>query len=65
MVVNAIFNNISVISWQSVLLVQETGVTVSLNVSEFLVPMDRYSVVNVREFLAVEPLLLTFKKKNC
>lgn len=37
--------------------------TVSLNVSEFLVPMDRYSVVNVREFLAVEPLLLTFKKK--
>jgi hypothetical protein len=26
MVVNAIFNNISVISWQSVLLVQETGV---------------------------------------
>jgi hypothetical protein len=26
MVVNAIFNNISVISWRSVLLVQETGV---------------------------------------
>jgi hypothetical protein len=27
MVFNAIFNNISVISWQSVLLVEETGVT--------------------------------------
>jgi hypothetical protein len=26
MVFNAIFNNISVISWQSVLLVEETGV---------------------------------------
>ena len=26
MVVNATFNNISVISWQSVLLVEETGV---------------------------------------
>jgi hypothetical protein len=26
MVVNAIFNNISVISWRSVLLVEETGV---------------------------------------
>jgi len=26
MVLNAIFNNISVISWQSVLMVEETGV---------------------------------------
>ena len=27
MVLNAIFNNISVISWQSVLFVEETGIT--------------------------------------
>ena len=27
MVFNAIFNNISIISWQSVLLVEETGVS--------------------------------------
>jgi hypothetical protein len=31
MVFNAIFNNISVISWQSVLLVKETGVTDKLH----------------------------------
>ena len=30
MVFNATFNNISVISWRSVLLVEETGVTVKL-----------------------------------
>jgi hypothetical protein len=34
MVFNAIFNNITVISWQSVLLVEETGVDKTTNLSQ-------------------------------
>jgi hypothetical protein len=43
MVFNATFNNISVISWRSVLLVEETGVPVSKEVNT-IVLLSLYKV---------------------
>ena len=48
MVFNATFNNISVISWQSVLLVEEIGVHVENQVTDIL-----YHIALYREHLAM------------
>jgi hypothetical protein len=48
MVFNATFNNISVISWQSVLLVEEIGVPVENQVTDIL-----YHIALYREHLAM------------
>ena len=46
MVVNATFNNVSAISWQSVLLVEETGVPKKKN----QLPTDKFYHVMLYEY---------------
>ena len=46
MVFNATFKNISVISWRSVLLVEETEVTVVMNIAETLINLKTRIYVN-------------------